>query len=244
MRESVPLYKQLKSQLLEHIRRGDWAAGQQLPSEAELAQTYSVSRTTVRQAVGDLVSSGFVIRRQGKGTYVAEQAFHTAATTLYGFAEELRATGLDVDIQVDQVKETSCPASVATTLGIPSGRRIISLERTAFVDDEAYFREHSYIVPPFHVDLQRVLDGGAPFDYIYGFLEQNGVRINSGNQSISAQLADDMDCAVFKLESPTPMLVIERITRDESGAAVEFSTVRYPASRYQLNLNLLRHTES
>ncbi|GLG00895.1 histidine utilization repressor [Alicyclobacillus hesperidum subsp. aegles] len=243
MRESVPLYKQLKAELLSKIRNGEWEAGQQLPSEAELATLFAVSRTTVRQAVGDLVSSGFVIRRQGKGTYVAEQAFHSTATTLYGFAEELRAAGYEVNIVLDRLEERECPEDVAAILRQSKNRRILYVERTAHVDDLCYFRETSYIVPPYHIDLAKVISQRLAYDYIYGFFEQNGVRINSGNQTISAELADETDCSVFQLEPPAAVLAIERITRDESGAAVEYSHVRYPASRYRLHLNLLRHTD-
>lgn len=243
MRESVPLYKQLKSQLLEHIRRGDWQSGEQLPSEAELAATYAVSRTTVRQAVGDLVSSGFVIRRQGKGTFVAERVHTSTTTALYGFSEALRAVGLKVVMRIERLLEQPCPQLVADALDVPVGRKTLLIERTAWVDEACYFHDLSYILPPFHVDLSTVVKRPDSFDFIYGFFEANGVRINSGLQTISAQLATDKDCKLFELVPPAAILCMERTTRDESGAAVEFSQLRYPADRYQFTVNLLRHPE-
>lgn len=243
MRESVPLYKQLKSQLIEQIRNGVWMPGQQLPSEAELATTFEVSRTTVRQAVGDLVSSGFIVRKQGKGTFVAEQYTQSTATILYGFSEELRSSGYDVTMTVNTIQEVKCPDDVANTLGVSPGRKILYLERTARVDDVMYFHDKSYILPPFHVDLDRITSQPNALQYIYGFLEQNGVRINAGHQSISAQLATPEDCLKFGLTMPAAVLVIERITRDETGAAIEYSEVRYDATRYQLHVNLLRQNQ-
>lgn len=245
MRESVPLYKQLKSELLEHIREGHWKPGEQLPSEAELAVQFRVSRTTVRQAVGDLVSSGFVVRRQGKGTYVAPRTQASSATALYGFAEALRSNGLDVRMQIDHLDTLAAyPSEVEHRLEIPHGRKILEIERTAWVNDVCYFHEQSFVLPPFHMDLSYVIEHREAFDYIYGYLEANGVRINSGHQTVGAQLATEADCTLFKLVSPSPVLVIERLTRDESGAAVEFSRVRYPGDRYQFAVNLLRRPDA
>ncbi|WP_206832439.1 GntR family transcriptional regulator [Alicyclobacillus fructus] len=240
MRESVPLYKQLKSELLEKILSGEWPPGEQIPSEAELAAMYDVSRTTVRQAVGDLVTAGFIVRRQGKGTYVAEVDHPTASTTLYGFAEELRAAGLPVDVRVDAMEMRTCPEDVARWLRMPRSRQALYVERTAYVDEIAYFHERSYLVPPYQVSARTMPDPQI-YDSVYGFFEQNGVRINSGSQTISAELADEEDCERFGLKHPAAVLCVERITRDESGAPVEYSVVRYPADRYQLRVHLLRH---
>ncbi|WAH38931.1 GntR family transcriptional regulator [Alicyclobacillus dauci] len=244
VKESVPLYKQLKAQLLEDIRQGRFSPGELLPSEAELAQTYGVSRTTVRQAVGDLVSGGFVIRRQGKGTYVAEHLHTSTATTLYGFAEVLRSSGLNVVVKVERAEERPCPDSLTDILSVPVGRRTLFIERTAWVDGICYFHDESYVLPPYHVDLSQLAKRPEVFDYVYGFFEQNGVRINSGHQSISAQLASERDRHLFGLSDPAAVLVIERTTYDETGAAVEFSEVRYAADRYQFTVNLLRQVES
>lgn len=245
MRENVPLYKQLKSQLLDHIHAKHWMPGEQLPSEADLANQFQVSRTTVRQAVGDLVSSGYIVRRQGKGTYVAERIHSSSATSLYGFAEALRATGLNVTMHIEHVKAVgSLPSDIARHFSIPQGRKILNIRRTAWVDQSCYFSEESFILLPFHMDATEVIHRKESLDYIYGYLEENGVRINSGYQTVGAQLASAEDCNLFDVIAPAPILVIERLTRDESGDAIEFSMVRYAADRYQFSVNLLRRPDA
>lgn len=245
MRENVPLYKQLKSQLLDHIRVGQWQPGEQLPSEADLANQFQVSRTTVRQAVGDLVSSGYIVRRQGKGTFVAQRIHASSATALYGFAEALRSTGLDVSMQIDHLEAiANLPGDVAQYFSIPQSRKILNIRRTAWVDEACYFSEESFVIIPFHMEAAKVIEEREAFDYIYGYLEENGVRINSGYQTVGAQLATKDDIQLFRLTSPAAILVIERLTRDESGAAVEFSRVRYAADRYQFGVNLLRRPDA
>ncbi|HYC36039.1 MAG TPA: GntR family transcriptional regulator [Usitatibacter sp.] len=66
-----PLYKHVKSRLVAALRQGDWKPGEALPSEAKLAEHFEVGISTIRAAVGELSSAGLVVRRQGKGTYVA-----------------------------------------------------------------------------------------------------------------------------------------------------------------------------
>ncbi len=70
---SLPKYEQIKRRLIEEIEQGRWAAGSLVPSEAELLQRFNVSRPTLVRSLQDLVRDGYVYRRQGKGTFVAER---------------------------------------------------------------------------------------------------------------------------------------------------------------------------
>ena len=72
----VPLYNQLVAIIKRHISAGILVPGDLLPSESELCKALSISRSTVRQAIGALESEGLVVRRQGKGTFVAEPKVH------------------------------------------------------------------------------------------------------------------------------------------------------------------------
>ena len=67
----VPLYYQLKLHIESQIRSGIWRPGDQVPSESDLGEKFHISRTTVRQALGELVNQGLLTRVQGKGTFVA-----------------------------------------------------------------------------------------------------------------------------------------------------------------------------
>lgn len=67
----IPLYYQLKQQILRHISEGTLQFGDLLPSEAEICEKLKISRPTVRQAMGDLTAEGYLTRQKGKGTFVA-----------------------------------------------------------------------------------------------------------------------------------------------------------------------------
>jgi GntR family transcriptional regulator len=239
MKTSVPLYHHLKNALMKQLQSGKLSPGEMIPSEPELARQYNVSRTTVRQAIGDLVSSGYLVRQQGKGTFVAKRNKTMATSPLYGFAEELRQRGAEVAVRVHSIDITPCPAHAADKLEITSVP-VIHISRTAHIGNTCIFRESSYLVPPLNVSLQDLLKRKELFDHIYGFFEQHGVKIGLARQTVGAEQATVEDTEVFNVPLGEPVLVIRRVTQDITGTPVEFSEVRYPGSLYEYEINLHR----
>src|SRR5574339_438055 len=87
----IPLYYQLKMHIESQIRSGIWQPGDQVPSESELGEKFRVSRTTVRQALGELVNQGMLTRVQGKGTFVTHPRIRQRLARLTGFTEDFQA---------------------------------------------------------------------------------------------------------------------------------------------------------
>jgi GntR family transcriptional regulator len=237
---SIPLYHQLKSTLMQHMRTGEWGAGRMIPSESQLAEQYQMSRTTVRQAIGDLVSMGYLIRQQGKGTFVASRRRSISASRLYGFAEDLHLRGADVSVQVDSIAVEPCPDQLLGVLHVSSGQKVLTINRIARVNGIPVFRERSYLVVPLTQWNFSPQQDSEQFENIYGFFEQIGVKIALGRQMIRAEAATEQDASVLEIGIGEPVLSITRITQDESGSPVEYSEVRYHASRYEYEVNLLR----
>lgn len=90
----IPLYYQLKQQILRHISEGTLQFGDLLPSEAEICEKLKISRPTVRQAMGDLTAEGYLTRQKGKGTFVARPKIQGGFfQKLQSFEEEMRQRG-------------------------------------------------------------------------------------------------------------------------------------------------------
>ena len=83
----IPLYSQLVSIIRRNIAAGTLAAGDVLPSESELCRTFDISRSTVRQAIGALETDGLVVRKQGRGTFVAEPKVRRRAELMNAVGE-------------------------------------------------------------------------------------------------------------------------------------------------------------
>lgn len=239
MKTSMPLYHHLKNTLMQQIQNGKWSPGEMIPSEPELARQYNVSRTTVRQAIGDLVSSGYLVRQQGKGTFVAKRNKTMTTSPLYGFAEELRQRGHEVAVRVRSIDITPCPPNVAAALGFPSVP-VVHVSRTAHLGNTCMFHESSYLVPPNNTSPQDLLQRKELFDHIYGFFEEHGVKIGLARQTVRAEKATAEDTETLHVSLGEPVLVIRRITQDITGTPLEFSEVRYPGSLYEYEINLHR----
>ena len=94
MDSDIPLYSQLVSIVKRNISAGTLVPGDLLPSEAELCKTFDISRSTVRQAIGALESEGLVVRKQGRGTFVAEPKVRRRTENVYSFTSEISSMGM------------------------------------------------------------------------------------------------------------------------------------------------------
>ncbi len=114
----LPLHTQLKNHICAQIRAGVLKPDDMLPGERQLAQDLDLSRTTVRQALSELVAEGVLYRRHGKGTYVAPNRLEQNLTWLKGFAEELREQNMNPAVRILAARLEPAPAEVAARLNL------------------------------------------------------------------------------------------------------------------------------
>lgn len=236
IRSGVPLYLQVKVILLEKIESGEWKPGTMIPTEMDLMRAYSVSRTTVRQAIQDLVVSGKLVRHAGRGTFVARQERILSSSQLYGFVEELEREGAKVTL-THTITTSILSQHAASQLEQPEATEALRIARIAFVDDLPIFCDESFLPKNFEPFFTEHV-GDPP--YIYSLLEAKGVIIASGSQNIYSTIADLTKATNLACAVGDPLLVIERTTRDITGRPVEFSIVHYRADRYQYKIRLSR----
>src|SRR5574339_565814 len=141
----IPLYYQLKMHIESQIRSGIWQPGDQVPSESDLGEKFHVSRTTVRQALGELVNQGLLTRVQGKGTFVAHPRIRQRLNRLTGFTEDFQARLMKPASQVLRQGKEPALSRVASALRIAEGIPVIVLERLRLADDLPMAVEVSYL---------------------------------------------------------------------------------------------------
>jgi GntR family transcriptional regulator len=131
---SLPLYAQVEETLAQRIQEGVWAVGDQLPSEEQLSEEFSVSRTTVRATIQNLLQRGLVEIRRGKGTFVARPKIAQALTGLTGFVEDMEALGMKATARVLGKSIVPAPADVARKLGVALGAEVVAIRRVRLAD--------------------------------------------------------------------------------------------------------------
>jgi GntR family transcriptional regulator len=141
----LPLYRQIQADLRDRIRRGEPAPGSRLETEQELMARYEVSRATVRQALGGLVSDGLVEIRRGLGTYVRRTAMEHRLGGFYSYSREIERHGLRPGTRVRGLRVEQAGQRVAAALELEAGERVVVLARIRLADDEAVVTETSYL---------------------------------------------------------------------------------------------------
>lgn len=131
----VPLYHQLERILRTQLAEARFQPGDLLPTEEQLTQTYGISRSTARQALGRLQQDGLVERRPARGTRVAERPFTEPFAWLDSYVLKLVAEGRAVHTRFLGFETTTAPRAVTDALGLPSGERFHVVRRLTFVDD-------------------------------------------------------------------------------------------------------------
>ena len=213
-----PLYQQIKGLILQSLQAGEWKPGELIPSEIELASRFRVSQGTVRKAVDELAGENLLVRRQGKGTFVAT---HTEQHVRYRFLKLVPDAG-DVDKEGPAqrrflgCKRTRATADVARALALRTGDAVMQVRRVL-----SFASEGGILVPTILEDLWLP---GAPFKDLtaermaefrgptYALFETEfGVRMVRAEEKIRAVLPDPEQCSLLQITGGTPLLSVERI---------------------------------
>jgi GntR family transcriptional regulator len=142
---SKPLYLQIYDELCEFIQTGGLNPGDQFPTELELVGRYEVGRITVRRAIAEMVQEGRLVRRAGKGTFVAAPKIERQLVDVSSFTERMRALGLHPSARVIEVKTVPATARLARELAVSIEDPILALVRLRLSNDAPVALETSYL---------------------------------------------------------------------------------------------------
>lgn len=232
----VPLHQQLYEILRDRIRHGDWGVGQAFPAEPELMAQFAVSRITVRQVMGRLASEGLIVRRQGRGSFVAEPTLEQGLSRIFSFTEDMLRRGLVPSTRVLQSNLIAAPDDIAASLQVRPGDELAHLVRLRLADGKPLSIEETYLV-------HRLCPGVLKRDYAAVSLRASlaaeyGLRLTQARQTIRSIAAASAHAHLLGIPTRSPLLFVERITNTQAGAPVEFLRIFYRGDRYSLYAEL------
>jgi len=238
----LPYYEQLKQLILREIARDGLEPGHLMPSEAEMCQRYGVSRTVVRQAVGELVNEGVLQRMRGKGTFVARPKLSEQfIESTVGFFEDMTSHGHSVTSTVLSVDLIEAAGRVRELLELPLGSQCIEVVRLRAVNNEVVAFTRSYINRSDPRILEHLRETDLSTTSLYRILEETfGLRIETGHRSIEAMLAHGMMAKMLEVGPGDPVLYIESAGRDHSGAVIECFQAWHRADRMRIEMDVVR----
>ena len=208
-----PLYQQIKSLILQSLQSGEWKPSSAIPSELELAARYKVSQGTVRKAIDELASENLLIRKQGKGTFVAthaEQQVQYRFLKLKPDAGDLGSEG-PAQRRIIDCKRVRASAEVAKALALKTTDPVLQVRRVLAFAGVPTILEDLWLpgVPFKGLTAERLNDYNGP---MYGLFESEfGVRMVRAEEKIRAVLPNTDQCALLQIQAKTPLLSVERI---------------------------------
>lgn len=232
----VPLYLQIAEQFRGLIARGELMPGARLPTEEELITRFDLSRITVRKALGMLVEDGILVRRQGKGTFVASppKVQHNLGRWM-SMDDVLRSGGINAHVEVSIPELARVPDSVAKTLQLAPGSKGIKLFRRQIADGQPIAVVEVWLHPRFESIMS---DHRLREKPVYTVLRDNGIAVLSTRQIISAVGAPSRVAKALSVTPGTPVLTVHNAGLDESGGAVDSTTSYFNPSLYVLVVEL------
>jgi GntR family transcriptional regulator len=231
----VPLYHRVREALVRDIQ--ELSPGDRLPTEAELMERFGVSRTTVREAVNELVRNGLVRRRSGSGTFVAQQPIEQELKRLTGFVEDMRALQLEPTAEVVTRKEVPADNLVAERLALEPGEKVMLIERVRLANGEPLSFDVTYL--PLEIGRRMAQENLVVYP-IFELLEAKyGIALGEADYRIEAANASGRIARYLKVKPNDALLLIERTTYAAAGMPVDYERLHYRGDRvrYRLRLN-------
>ena len=216
-----PLYEQIKILLTQSLVAGEWKPGESIPSEIELAQRYQVSQGTVRKAIDELAAEHILVRRQGKGTFVAS---HNEPAYQFRFLRVLPDSGgkgYPESLLVD-LKRVKASAEVARALGLRGGAAVHSIKRLlVFEGKPVVLDEMALSASQFPgITKERLEEHRVS---MYAFYENVfGLRMIRAEERLRAVAADAFAARHLKVAAGTPLLCVDRIAFTYGDKPVEW----------------------
>jgi GntR family transcriptional regulator len=222
---------------MDAIEAGEWQTGEQLPNEDKLAESFGVSKITVRQALQELATLGYVRREQGRGTFVSRPKFHHGPRELTSFSEEMQQHRLAANSRVIESLQTTADEGVADALQIPVGEAVFKLKRLRLADAEPMGIQTAYVPAALAPGF---LDEDFETASLYNVLENRyGLVPAKAREIYSAVPAESEPAALLKVAAGSPVLSVERITFLASGKPLEFVQSLMRSDRYSISLELV-----
>jgi GntR family transcriptional regulator len=215
----VPLYAQIRDALQQQIDSYSLPPGTPLPTEEALQARYGVSRSVVRQALGDLADLGLVVRQRGRGSVVAPRPEHRRrANQAGGLRQQIEASGGQLRTEIVGLTVDQPPSAAITALGTTD---TWALERIRRVEDKPLVFMRTWLPRDLFPHLSAEdLGGGSLHDW----MRARGVEPQGGPRQLQAVPADEAVAGHLDVRIGVPVLLLQGVTQDQYGRGLEWFT--------------------
>lgn len=226
----VPLYYQLKDQLMNMIREGTLSRDELLPTEMDFTQQLGISRTTVRQAFTELAAEGWVYRVKSKGTFVsAPKMTQDFISRLLTYEDEMKQLGKVPSTKLLSMQIVTPPAHAAAALDMQDGQHALYLHRLRFADSDPIVTVETYLpLPACDFVQQHDLEQESLYKTLSAREETTVFSIHRKVEAVEANAAD---VEYLQMRKGKPVQLFHSIGYNRMRRPIEYSIARYRADR-------------
>lgn len=231
----IPLYKQLKEELKNSIKKGILIRGKKIPSETELSEIYKVSRITIRKAIEELVKEGLLLKKQGKGTFVQQNKIQRKINNLLSFTKSCEINGMTPSSIVTKKKILAPTEEQIKEMGLKKNEKILYIQRIRLADGFPIMCENNYFLyPKFDFLISEPLNTS-----LYSLLKDKyDIKVDSSTNSyIDIVLAGSDIAPLMQLSNGEPLFFLYTQVYDDQKKLIHIGKQFINSEYYQFHLN-------
>jgi len=239
---SEPLYAGVEDVLASDIANGTLSPGTRLPAEQSLTERFAVSRTTIRQAIQNLIRRGLIEIRRGKGTFVTLPKISQELTELTGFVEDMQVLGRHASARLIDQQIVPADESVARELGLVVGTLVVRIQRVRLADNIPLSFDETYL--PREIG-EKIVENNLETEPIFSLLEQKYstplVEADYRLQAVSASVAV---ARALEISQASPIFLIERTSYTTGRQPIDHEKLYYRGDQIRFVTRLTRRTRA
>lgn len=235
---NAPLYQQLEEIILMQIKSGVLRQGELLPSEAEFCKHYNISRSTIRQALSMLEKSGYIFRRRGMGTFVAEPKICRNICNLYSFTRQMEELGYSSHSLVTEFSKTYATQELVNIMDIKEGQGVFDFTRIRIADEIPLLIERSIVPEYICPDLTKsILETGSLYEILQN---KYNVDIFEATETYEPVIVGKKEAGLLKCPEKSPAFRIQRLSYTKEGDIFEYTVSTMGGQHSKLEINLFK----
>ena len=225
----IPMYYQLKNLILKAMKEGKLKPGDAIPTEAEFGEMFSISRTTVRQAIMELVMEGYLHREKSKGTFVSKpKVVQETFTKIRASHALLRGQNMIPTTKVLEMGKMLADAEVAAKLDIAEGSEVVKMSRLRYANEEVILYSDTF-VPPLCFDM---LNYDMEATGLYEFLDKREeTRAVRAVRELEAIVAGRHLSELMGIQKGDPIQQTKDVTYSKDDVPVSYTVTKFRGDR-------------
>ena len=227
----LPLYLQIKDDLLSKIEAGVWHENDMIPTEEQFCNEYGVSKITIREAIKILVQDGLLYRRPGKGTFLAKPKLEQQLNRVFGFNRWAEQHGLEPSCRVLKVEVQDADKYTSQHLDLSEGDQITRIEHLCLGNNEPLMLEYLSVPVNTCPDLHLQDLSSMPLNQI--IVNSYQIPLMKVRETIEPEFADDYLSKMLTMNKESLLLVVEHTTYTQFDKAIYFGQSYYRGDRYK-----------